>query len=237
MDLKTKIANLPKRPGIYKFLDKKGKVIYIGKSISIKDRVSSYFQDSNLSPKTKLLVSKVADLDYIEVFSDFEALLLESQLISQYKPFFNAIAKDDKSPIYIEITKDKIPLLTLTRRKKREKSVFLKGPFPSVKKTLEVLRIVRRIFPYCHHKNPKKPCLFVHLGLCPYPYKSEEAKKEYLKTINKIKKLLRGKNKALLNQLSREMKFYAKKEEFESAQAIKRQIEEIGYLFSTFRQH
>lgn len=234
MHLKAKIKSLPQEPGIYQFYDEKDKLLYVGKSISIKKRVSSYFSNKNPGTKTQLLIKKTKDIKYIKVFSEFEALLLESELIKKYQPFFNIVAKDDKTPLYIKITSGEVPLITTTRKEKPQKGVFLKGPFPSAKTTRQALKIIRKIFPYCHHKNPKKPCFFVHLNLCPYPYQSEEAKKEYRRTVSKIKKLLSGRSKQLIRQLTREMDNFSKKLEFEKAQGIKNQIEKIQYLTTTY---
>ncbi len=227
------IKQLPNGPGIYQFYDAEGKLIYVGKSVSIKKRVSSYFTSKNLGPKTNLLIGQIKSIKTIKVFSEFEALLLESELIRKNQPFFNIIAKDDKSPIYIKISNDEIPLISLNRKEAPKRGVFLKGPFPSTKVTKEILKMTRRIFPYCHHKNPKKPCLFVHLGLCPYP-QGEEAKKQYQNTIKKIKKLLSGKSKKLIRELTAEMRLNSEKQQYEKAQKIKMQIQNLEYLTTVF---
>ncbi len=233
---KALIKDLPQSPGIYQFFDGNNKLIYVGKSISIKKRVTSYFSIKNLGPKTDQLVSKIADIKYIKVFSEFEALLLESELIRTHKPFYNIISKDDKSPIYIKITNDSIPLITTTRKEKPRRGIFLKGPFPSSKNTKEILRLIRRIFPYCQHKNPPKACLYVHLGLCPYPYAGEQAKHNYLKNIAKIKRLLKGESKGLIRQLTREMNTASKNLYYEQAQIIKKQIEQLQLVTTTYHQ-
>src|SRR3990167_3639021 len=137
--IKKKIKDLPDTPGIYKFFDRNRKLIYIGKSVSIKKRVASYFTIKILGPKTDFMVKQIAHIEYIKVFSEFEALLLEAELIKKYKPFFNTVAKDDKSPLYIKITADKIPQVTVARQEKYQKGLFLKGPFPSTKTARKVL--------------------------------------------------------------------------------------------------
>lgn len=233
-DLKAQIKKLPENPGIYLFYDKNKKLLYVGKSVAIKKRVSSYFSSKNLGPKTSLLVKNIDIIKHIEVFSEFEALLLESELIRKHKPFYNIEAKDDKSPIYIKITKDKVPQVGVTRQSSAEKGIYLKGPFPSTKVTKDILKMVRRIFPFCHHKNAKKPCLYAHLGLCPYPYASEEARKKYAKTVKKIKKLLNGNTKSLIRDLTKEMTSYAKNQEFEKANEVKSQLQKLEYLTTTY---
>lgn len=233
-NLKNQIAKLPQDPGIYQFFDKGGKLLYVGKSVSIKKRVQSYFQNKNLGPKTDKLVQNIAEVKFIKVFSEFEALLLESELIRTHKPFYNIISKDDKSPLYIKITSDPIPLIQTTRKELPKRGVFQKGPFPNTKTAREVLKIIRRIFPYCTHKNPPKPCLYVHLGLCPYPYRDDTAKAKYQETISKIKKLLSGKSTLLIKSLVREMKDLSKLQKFEEAAATKKQIENLQYLMTTY---
>lgn len=232
--LKEIIKKLPQKPGIYKFFDINGNLLYVGKSISIKKRVSSYFTNKNLGPKTNELVKNVYDIKYIKVFSEFEALLLESDLIRRHQPFYNIIARDDKSPIYIKITSSKVPIIEITRKPENAKGIFLKGPFPSAKTTKEILMLIRKIFPYCQHKNPKKPCLFVHIGLCPYPYESEKSKLNYRKDISKIKKLLTNKSNILIRNLQKEMNLYSKNLLFEEAQKIKNQIQKLEYLEKTY---
>lgn len=233
--LSSTVKKLPNNPGIYQFYDRNGKLIYVGKSISLKKRVASYFTTKNLGPKTSLLVKNIHSIKHIKVFSEFEALLLESDLIRTNKPFFNIIAKDDKSPIYIKISEDDIPLISLNRKETPKRGVFIKGPFPSTKVTKEILKMTRKIFPYCHHRNPKKPCLFVHLGLCSYPQQSEDAKREYQETIKKIKKLLSGRSKKLIKELTREMQLASKGQQYEQALVIKRQIQNLEYLTTVFR--
>ncbi|EKD57397.1 MAG: hypothetical protein ACD_57C00319G0003 [uncultured bacterium] len=233
-NLKKKLTNLPDSPGVYRFYDEKKNIIYVGKSLSIRKRVSTYFQTRILGPKTRLMVSKIANLDFIKVFSEFEALLLEAKLIKVNQPFFNTVAKDDKSPLYIKITQDKVPLITVTRREKPRRGVFLKGPFPSAKTTREVLKIIRKIFPYCHHKNPRKPCLYVHLGLCPYPYQSQQSLVLYLDNVKKIKKLLMGKSQILIRDLTREMARLSSIQKYEQAQEVKEQIRKIEAIVTSY---
>ncbi len=236
--LKTKLKNLPLEPGIYQFFDDQANLLYVGKSISIKKRVASYFLNKKLGPKTDQLVSKIADVKFIKVFSEFEALLLESDLIRQYKPFYNIQAKDDKSPIYIRIASGEVPIIDTLRKSslppKSKRGEFIKGPFPSAKTTRYVLKMVRRIFPYCHHKNAKNPCLYVHLGLCPFPYANNLSKQVYARNISKIKDLLSGKSKFLISQLTREMRALAKAQNYEAANHVKNQIQKLEYIRTTY---
>ena len=227
-------SKIPDNPGIYQFLDKSGQIIYIGKSRSLKKRVASYFQNNNLGPKTNLMISQVKDIKFIKVFSEFEAILLEANLIKDNQPFFNAQAKDDKNPLYIKITNDIVPLISTTRQQKTKGGVFLKGPFTSAKTAKDILKIVRRIFPYCNHKNPKKPCLYVHLGLCPYPYESKTALVKYHKNITRIKKLLNGQSKILIRELKKDMQNLSLFQLYEQADEIKKKILQLEFLSTTY---
>lgn len=232
--LKKIVKKLPQTPGIYQFTDENGRLIYVGKAKSLRKRVASYFAGKNLGPKTNLLVKNITNIKIIKVFSEFEATLLEAQLIRDHQPFFNQQSKDDKSPIYIKITDDKIPIVQTTRVQKPQKGVFLKGPFPSSKTTRDILKITRRIFPYCHHKNPQNPCLFVHLGLCPYPYKSVFAKKQYAANIKRIKKLLWGKSNELISELKKDMDKFSKNQQYEKAGETKKTISQLEFLSTTY---
>ncbi len=234
-NIKEKLKKLPASPGIYQFYDFQGKLLYVGKSKSIKKRVASYFSKKDLGPKTNVLVSKIANIKFIKVFSEFEALLLEADLIRTNKPFYNIQLKDDKSPIYIKISKADVPQVETTRKQNFKKSDFVKGPFPSARTTKAILKLIRKIFPYCHHKNPKKPCLYVHLGLCPYPYRNDQAKQQYLQTLKKIKKLLSGNSRVLTRELTREMNRKSKEQKFEEANAIKKQLQNLEYLTTSYR--
>ena len=233
-NLKSKIDSLPNTPGIYMFYDQNSKLLYVGKSVSIRKRVASYFAKQDLGPKTNLLVKKISHVKTIKVFSEYEALLLEANLIKKYQPFFNSQAKDDKSPLYIKIGAGKIPLVTTTRKEQTQKGIFSVGPFPSSKVARDILRITRKIFPYCHHKNPKKPCLFVHLGLCPYPYGAGDAQTNYPSSIKKIKKLLSGQSKLLINQQTKTMTKLAHQQRYEEADIAKKQIQKLQFLTKTY---
>lgn len=232
--LKLQIAALPQEPGIYEFFDGKGKLLYVGKSKNIKKRVASYFTNKYLGPKTHQLVTKIAKIEHIKVFSEFEALMLESDLIRKNQPFYNSIAKDDKSPVYVKISGKPVPLISLVRKPQIARGDFVKGPLPSSKMAKLILKKVRRIFPYCQHKNPKRRCLYVHLGLCPYPYSDEKAQNDYVKSITRTKKLLDGKTQVLYRELKTEMNIFSAKQMYEEAANVKNQIEHLKYLTTTF---
>lgn len=228
--LKEKLKQLPKKPGVYIFKDKDGKIIYIGKALSLKNRVSGYFQQKHKDSKTMELVKNIADLEFIIVNSEFEALLLEARLIKQHEPKYNTVQKDSKSYLYIVIGKE-FPNRIFTARwaelNQPLDSWF--GPFPSSSDTKQVLRFIRRTFPFRSCKKLlKHPCLYKDLKLCPgacfFPNEN------YSITIQKIKMILSGKIKNLLKSLEKEMKSASKNLDYEEAQKIKNQIDSLKTL-------
>jgi len=228
--LSDKLKTFPKKPGIYQFLDQFGNVIYVGKANNLKIRVSSYFRQKSLGPKTLQMIEKSRDLKWIIVASEIEALLLEAKLIHDLKPKYNTILKDDKSHLYIKITEDEVPQVSTARREKPIKGVRLFGPFPSARTVRSVLITLRRIFPYCTHKRKPKSCLYVHLGLCPDPYKSQKSKGVYKKNIKKIVKFLSGGKKSLIHDLILEMQKLSRLEKYEEADKVKKQIVGLNYI-------
>lgn len=236
--LKNKITKLPKKPGVYIFRDSTGHIIYIGKALSLKNRVSSYFQKGSKEPKTSELVANITDLQTIVVNSEFEALLLEAKLIKQHKPKYNVQLRDDKSYLYIVVCKEFPNRIYPSRRPELENKLLdWYGPFPSGKDVREILRIIRRIFPYrsCA-KLHKTPCLYFHLNLCPGMCKdcfstgqriatTEET--DYQKTITQIRQLLSGKTSSLIKNFEKEMKILVKESKFEEAQKVKDRIDAL----------
>ncbi|HNP89006.1 MAG: UvrABC system protein C [Microgenomates group bacterium ADurb.Bin219] len=224
--------NLPQSPGVYLFKDKKQKVIYIGKAINLRNRVKNHFTDKNDDLRHKNLISLVEKIDFQTVSWEFEALLLEARLIKQYKPKFNILLKDDTRYLYVGITKDKFPQIKLVRQPEKDENLSdWFGPFPSSYGLKEVLRFVRRIFPYRSCENlPKKPCLYSHLKLCSAPCINQV--ESYPQTIRKIKMLLNGEVKPLISLLTKQMNLSSQKQKFEEAQGYKKQIEMIQNLLT-----
>ncbi len=225
---KDEVKKLPATPGVYLFYNSINEVIYAGKALQLKLRVSSYFNKDDKSLKTKRLVSDITAIDYIEVSSEVEALILEANLIKKYKPKYNISLRDDKSFLYIVITDEEYPrvlALRKTDRKYKVKHQF--GPFPSATAVRSVLKLIRKLFPYCTQSpKSKRPCFYSHIKLCnPCPsyikkQDKEEKKrlrKKYLKNIRHIKMFLDGKLESIITTLTKEMKEYSKREEFEFA--------------------
>ncbi len=233
--------DLPETPAVYIFKNLSGLPIYIGKAKNLKRRVSSYFKN-NLIGKTKLMVAESHTLSYIKVDSEFESLLLEAKLVRINMPKYNIELKDDKSPLYIAITKDKYPIIKTCRRTDFEK-IKIKtyfGPFPQGSIPKKVLRNLRAIFPYAEHFPSKRACIYKELGLCnPCPSEieaendlktKENLRKKYLKNISQIKKILDGRLTQVKKSLIKQMIDFSKREMFEEAEVSKQQIESIEYL-------
>lgn len=224
------LSHLPSSPGVYIYKDASGKIIYIGKAVNLKKRVSQYFQsDQALGYKTSRLVSEIADISFHTVGSEIEALVLESSLIKQYRPKFNSQLKDDKSYIYITITKDKFPLIKPAFKSTLNQNDLFFGPFPDSRSVKSLLKTIRHIFPYYSKKHDDKPCLYCHLGLCPGV--SPELK-EYRANISKIKKILNGHFHKLISQLTKEMNAFSKAENYELAKVRRDQINSLNYVIS-----
>ena len=216
-------------------MDESRNVLYVGKAVNLKNRVSSYFKNKDLGTKTSILVSRIKKIKVIVVSSEIESLLLEANLIKKYQPFFNVKMTDGKSYPMIKITvKDNYPAVIVTRRIIKDKSLYF-GPYPNVKAMYLVLKTIRRIFPFQSVVNhPKSLCLYNHLGLCPCPsvIDLKDSKKEYRKTIKNIIKFLKGDIKGVIKDLEKERESFGKKENYEKAKEIQEKIESIKIVTS-----
>lgn len=225
------LKNLPENPGCYLYKNSEGDVVYVGKAINLKKRVSQYFQrDDALGPKTKILVSQIASIETKLVNSEIEALILESSLIKKYRPKYNSLLKDDRSYLYICISKEKIPRVFTAHQSNLPFKADIFGPFPDASAANSLLKTIRRLFPFRSvETHPKTSCLYCHLGLCPGPNPDP---KTYRQNILKIKKILNGRFRSLSRSLETEMKLASKSEEFEKALILRKQIESINYIVS-----
>ena len=239
--------NLPPTPGVYIMKNGKGEILYIGKAVNLKRRVSSYFLRTN-NYRIEKLVSQIKKINYKKTDTGLEALILESELIKKHQPPFNVLEKDDRSFLYVEIAKEKFPRVLLVRGKdstsnisRQTSSIF--GPFISASAIREAIKIVRRIFPFSVH-DPKtllasghtlnpKPCFDYSLGLCPGTCIGAVSQKEYAKNIRNIKLFFSGKKKRILESLKKEMKILSKNLEFEKAEKTKRQIFAFQHIQDT----
>jgi len=229
--LQKLVNSLPNTPGVYIYKNTEGVIIYVGKAINLKKRVSQYFQrDDALGPKTVQLVSQIADISYKKVGSEIEALILEASLIKKYKPKYNSQLKDDRSYIYICLTKEKLPRLFSSFRSNLPPNCLTYGPFPSGSAVRSLLKLIRHIFPFRSQAvHLSKPCLYCHLGQCPGPNPDPI---RYRQNIQKIKKILSGDFIGLQRQLKKEIKQFSKSENYEAALEARDDLESLEYVVS-----
>ncbi len=235
--IKTILSSLPKNPGIYKMIDKEGKIIYIGKAKNLSNRVKQYFQKSkNFSVKTQKLIENIADIKFIEVDSDLEAMILETNLIKQFKPKYNILMKDDKNYVYIKITKEDFPRIQIVRKIEKDNATYI-GPKTAAHKVKETFKILKKIFPFRHcslnikslggerveisNKTIKYPCLDYYIKRCIAPCIGKCTKEKYQEIIKNIENFLKGRADDILHSLNNEMQKYALRREFEKAVKIR----------------
>ncbi len=234
------VLNVPQEPGIYIYWKDAKIPQYVGKSISLKNRLLSYLSNP-LEPKTREMVNGSNAFSYIRVGSELESLLLEAKLIRLLNPKYNIELKDDKNPLYIKITKDEFPLvLTARRKEENEKNLSFYGPFPSSTIVKKVLKMIRRTIPFSTHLPQKRVCLYSQIGLChPCPSyinninEEKERKylsKVYLRNIRLIKNILDGKINNVYKKLQKEMEMFSRREDFENAARVRNQIKNIEYI-------
>ncbi|MCK4994932.1 MAG: excinuclease ABC subunit UvrC [Candidatus Omnitrophica bacterium] len=237
MKLIDKVKALPDGPGVYLMLDKDGAIIYIGKAISLKKRVSSYFGASVKGQRTKLMVSLIDDIEFITTSTEAEALILESGLIKENRPKFNIDIKDDKAyPLLRLSTNEKFACLRIVRRRKNDKAQYF-GPYTSGILLRQALNFMRRLFPLrtCNIM-PKSVCLNYHLKICPGPCQELASKDEYDENVFNLLLFLKGKKKDLIKKLSQEMKAASLTHDFESALELRNQIESLSSVPIIYRR-
>lgn len=251
-ELKAKVLDLPRSPGVYLFKDDRDKVLYVGKAKALKNRVSSYFQKNlKLGTKTHALVSRIVDMDTIKTASEIEALVLEAELIKKYRPRYNVALKDDKSYLYIIIRNDtfnidgkktKIPKILTARKTDLLPKDITFGPYPSSNDAKTILKIMRKVFPFrdCsvskfnrYHKS-KKPCLYGHIGLCPGPCTAKDVS-GYKKGIKNFQKFLSGDGVRLVNSYEKAMAAASKKENYEEAAVQRDILKKLRYVRENYK--
>jgi excinuclease ABC subunit C len=239
--LESKIKHLPNNPGVYQFKNDKGKVIYVGKAINLKSRVKSYFIGGNQSAKTTALVSKTHDLELIVTDNEIEALVLENNLIKEFKPRYNVNLKDDKSFPFIKVTNEPYPRIYPTRRLIRDGSKYF-GPYTSVNSMKSSLRMINQLFKIrsCKlditqesiDKKKFKVCLDYHIKKCDGPCEGLISEKDYGDMVGEVVKVLKGKTDDLIDDLNVKMRASVEKLEFEKAAELRDRLEQLKIISS-----
>ena len=234
--LKGIVLNLPESPGIYQYLNAEGTIIYVGKAKNLKRRVSSYFNREHPNGKTRILVSKIADIRYIVVKTEEDALLLENNLIKKYRPRYNVLLKDDKTYPSICVSNEYFPRVFKTRNIIRNGSSYY-GPYSHVPSMNALLELIKKLYPLrtCRHaltpeniRNGKfDVCLEYHIKNCKAPCIGKQNHEDYLRDIDEIKQILKGDTQIVCDLLMDEMQALAMDMRFEEAQAIKEKYELI----------
>ena len=240
-NLEVNLKNLPALPGVYQFLNKKGKVIYVGKAKSLKNRVKSYFLDNISSAKTKALVSKIDNLQVVVTDSELEALILENNLIKEFKPRYNVNLKDDKSFPFIKVTNELFPRIYPTRKVMNDGAKYF-GPYTDVRSMRTSLRMINQIFKIRSCKldltekniadKKFKVCLDYHIKKCDGPCEGFISPAAYNEMVDEVVKLLKGKTDDLIKDLKNRMELAVKNLEFEKAAELRDKIAQLDSLSS-----
>ncbi len=242
MSLSDKIKILPHEPGVYRFLDKDGKIIYIGKAKDLKKRVSQYFvTPERLTSKTRVLVRNIAEIQHTVVGSEQDALLLENNLIKEYKPKYNILLKDSKSYPWICVSKEHFPRIFLTRRLVRNGSLYF-GPYSSVQHARGLLDLINTLYrirscrlslsPEEIERGKYRECLDFHIKRCYAPCTGKISESEYMKQIDDITEILKGNCASLIRNLKEKMEQAASELRFEQAQNYKENLELLRNHYS-----
>lgn len=237
-DIEEELKKLPGKPGVYLMHDASDEIIYVGKAISLKNRVRQYFQSSrNKTAKIEKMVSKIARFEYIITDSEMEALVLECNLIKEHRPKYNTMLKDDKGYPYIRITVDEtFPRVTMARMMKKDKSRYF-GPYTSAGAVKDTLDLVHKLFQIrtCNRNLPRdigkeRPCLNYHIKQCAAPCQGYISKEEYHKSIQQVIDFLNGKYDYVLKQLNEKMMEASEAMEFEEAIKYRELIQSVKHV-------
>ncbi|MEW5867311.1 MAG: excinuclease ABC subunit UvrC, partial [Bacillota bacterium] len=229
--LQDRARDLPDRPGVYVMRDASGRVIYVGKASSLRNRVRSYFQSPHgLAPRTQALVERISDFEYVVTDSEVEALILENNLIKRHRPRFNVRLRDDKTYPFIKITAaEEFPRVMVTRRVEQDGSRYF-GPYTDVKGMRETLQFLRRLFPVrtCSKRitedSRERPCLNYHIKKCLGPCAGRISREAYMELVNQIVLFLEGRQERLVQEMRRRMQMASDRLDFEAAAVLRDRI-------------
>ncbi len=227
--LRQRVDRLPDQPGVYLFFDAKRHLLYVGKALSLRKRVASYFRPTGrLSPRVAQMVRQIGDLEVRMTASEAEALLLEVQLIKERHPRFNVAFRDDKAYPMLKVTNEPFPRLVVARRKLSDGAVYF-GPYTDAGLMHEAVRFLRRVFPLRTCRTfPATPCLEYHLGQCLAPCAKYIDAVRYQRMVDDLVAFLQGKRDRLLRDLSRRMQQAARDHRFEEAARLRNQIQALA---------
>lgn len=230
----TILKVLPETPGVYQYFDKEGNLLYVGKAKNLKKRVSSYFTKDHDTARLNLMVRKIQDIKTIKVETEFDALLLENNLIKSLKPRYNVNLRDDKTYPWIIIKNERFPRVFYTRKKIKDGSEYF-GPYANVKVMRNLLDLIKQLYPLrnCTYdlkeeniqKKKFRPCLEYHIGKCKAPCVAYQNEEDYNKNIREIKEIIKGDVHFAIRDLKTEMRQLAEELKFEEAEAIKQRID------------
>jgi excinuclease ABC subunit C len=234
--LQQKVEVLPNNPGVYQYYNSEGNLLYIGKAKNLKKRVSSYFNKIHDSHKTNVLVKQIADIKYIVVETEYDALLLENNLIKKHQPKYNILLKDDKTYPWIAIKYEDFPRVMVTRKPVKDGSIYF-GPYASGTMMYTLLELIKELFKLrtCNlqltktniEKHKFRLCLEHHIGNCKGPCEGLQTREDYEESITAIKSILKGNINTVIDHLEQQMLSHATKYEFEQAQSYKEKIDAL----------
>ncbi len=235
ISLKHKISDIPSQPGVYQFIDRNNRILYVGKAKNLPKRLQSYFS-KQISAKIRLMLKKAVDIQYIVTGNETEALLLENVLIKKHRPPYNILLKDDKTYPWIVIRNERFPRVEMTRDWTADGSEYF-GPYPSVRTVHVLLDLIHDIYPIrtCRYDlSPEKiaakkykVCLEYHIGRCNAPCVNKETEENYNRYLTEIRQILKGNFQSVFQYFQREMLKAAEKKEFEKAQKFKEKIQAL----------
>lgn len=230
--LQNKLKTLPAEPGVYFHKSAKGEILYVGKAALLRARVRQYFQKARIADaKTDALVAEIADVEWITVETELDALFLESELIKRYKPRYNIALRDDKSQTFVRInTHDPYPYVSFTRQPMDDQAQYF-GPYYNGWAVKKALRYLRKVFPYSTHATmPPRVCLQYHLGLCPGVEEQKISSSDYKQVIKKLIRYLKGERKKLTREIETDMKKAARGKDFETAATLRNRLRDMKEL-------
>ncbi len=239
--LRSKLDHLPDQSGVYLFKNAKGDVLYVGKAAVLAHRVRSYFQKGgDQTPKTKLLLSQIADLETIVTRSELEALILESNLIKKHRPRFNVILRDDKQYPYLRLpVKESFPRLTIVRKVQKDGALYY-GPYTDAGALKSTLKVIRKVFPLatCEIEidgTAERACIEFEIKRCMAPCTGNQTREEYHQIVTQVRQFLEGRDTELLDGLREQMQVAADRQAYEEAARLRDQIAQIEYTLEKQR--